>query len=343
MSKNKHQEVRFRVLNECFRNQHKHYTLDDLMDACNEALKDIYGVSISKRTLYDDIDFMKDSQGFNAPIVTEPWEGRKPVYRYSDPDFSIYNMQLKPEELDKLKATLEMLSRYKGLPQFDWMEGFIVGLEDKFGVRGNDKCVIGLEQNLDYKGVGYLSGLLDAIINKLVLQIKYRTFEGVEYDWTIHPYYIKQYNSRWFLFGRNHAKPDSICNIPLDRIEDIKPSKIKYMENDLAEFEDYFDDIVGVTQRPGQEECKVRLKFDQARFPYVLTKPLHGSMKIKDKENGIVELSLKPNKELESLIFSFGNQVEVLEPQWLREQMAEKVAELHKKYAAVKVDCTDNN
>ena len=75
MSKNKHQEVRFRVLNECFRNQHKHYTLDDLVDACNEALKDIYGVSISKRTLYDDIDFMKDSQGFNASIVTEPWEG----------------------------------------------------------------------------------------------------------------------------------------------------------------------------------------------------------------------------------------------------------------------------
>lgn len=341
MSVNKHQEVRLRVLDKCFRNRRRNYTIDDLVDACNDAIGDIYGKSVSLRTIRDDIKFMRDSQGYAAPIATKEWDGKKCIYYYSDPHFSIYNTELDQEEVDKLKATLQILGRFKGLPQFDWMAGLLAGLEDKFGFRGNDECIIGLEQNIDYIAIEYLSQLVDAIINRQVLQIQYRTFEGVEYNWTLHPYYIKQYNSRWFLFGRNNDEPDKIYNVPLDRIVTCNPTNITYQKNDLVDFEEYFDDIIGVTMQPNQTEWKVLLQFDKARFPYILSKPIHGSMRVKDRDNGIVELCLKPNKELESLIFSFGNQVEVLEPQWLRKQIADKIRDLSNKYSVVKVSCTD--
>jgi len=47
----------------------------------------------------------------------------------------------------------------------------------------------------------------------------------------------------------------------------------------------------------------------------------------------------RPNKELEARIFSYGNQVEVLKPEWLRRQIAEKIENLLKKYSIVQKDC----
>ena len=339
MPRNRYQEVRVRVLDKCFQKQGGNYTIEDLVDACNDILVNRYGVGVSKRSIYNDIKYMRE--GFNAPIVSKPWDHTKRFYAYSDKKFSIYNNELDPNEFEKLETGLQLLSHFRGLPQFEWMAGLLAGLEDKFSIRGNDKCIIGLEQNIDYVAIEYLSELMDAIINKQVLQIHYRTFDGVEYNWTLHPYYIKQYNSRWFLFGRNNDEPERIYNVPLDRIVSCKRTKIKYIENDLVDFDEYFDDIIGVTVNPNQKEFSVLLKFDKARFPYVISKPLHGSMRIKDKENGIVELQLKPNKELEALIFSFGNQVEVLEPKWLRHQIAEKIKDLSNRYSDVQVACTE--
>lgn len=341
MARNKHQTVRIRVLDQCFRNRNRQYTIDDLVDACNDAIGDIYGGSISVRTIRDDIKFMRDSQGYNAPIVAKEWNGKKCIYFYSDPHFSVFKTELNQDEIDKLKATIQILGRFKGLPQFEWMEELLTGLEDKFTTHGNDNCVIGFEQNVDYTAVGYLSELFGAIINKQVLKIHYRTFKGVDHNWTLHPYYLKQYNSRWFLFGRDNDNQSSILNVPLDRIVDCITTNITYIKNDLVDFEDYFDDIIGVTKYSGQSECRIMLKFDAERFPYILSKPIHGSMKIVDKKNCIIELSLKPNKELEALIFSFGNQVEVLEPQWLRKQIKEKIEDLMVKYLSVQVNCID--
>ena len=340
MSRNRHQDVRVRVLDRCFRSRQRQYTIDDLVDACNDAIGDIYGGKISIRTIREDIRFMRDTQGYNAPIVSEPWDGKKHIYYYSDPHFSIYKTELSEEEIDKLKATVKILGRFKGLPQFDWMGGLLEGLEDKFSIRGNDNCVIGLEQNIDYIAVEYLSDLFDAIINHQVLKIHYRKFSGIDHHWTIHPYYLKQYNSRWFLFGRDNDKPERIVNVPLDRIVNCQSSSIRYINNDLVDFDEYFDDIIGVTMNRNQKEYKVILKFDEGRFPYIVSKPIHGSMKIRDKENHIVELNLKPNKELEALILSFGDQVEVLEPQWLRDQISQKISHLMSIYSPVKIDRT---
>ena len=55
-------------------------------------------------------------------------------------------------------------------------------------------------------------------------------------------------------------------------------------------------------------------------------KPLHPSQKIKDREQGIIEITVIPNRELEAQLLWFGNDVEVLQPTQLRQQIAEKIA-----------------
>ena len=90
---------------------------------------------------------------------------------------------------------------------------------------------------------------------------------------------------------------------------------------------------------PNVEE--VLLKFDPARFPYIVSKPIHSSQKIVNEEEYTLSLNVRPNKELEAQIFSFGHQVEVLKPEWLRQQIAGKIAETYKKYFPVQKGCTD--
>ena len=117
-------------------------------------------------------------------------------------------------------------------------------------------------------------------------------------------------------------------------------ANVPFFPNTDIDFNEYFKDIVGVTlpeDHPVAEE--VLLKFDEARFPYVVNKPIHPSQEIEDEEQRIIKLTVRPNKELEARIFSYGNQVEVLKPEWLRRQIAEKIENLLKKYSTVQKDC----
>ena len=139
---------------------------------------------------------------------------------------------------------------------------------------------------------------------------------------------------------KKEGKANYITNKALDRIVKFSRANVPFIPNTDIDFNEYFKDIVGVTlpeDHPVAEE--VLLKFDEARFPYVVNKPIHHSQEIEDEEQHIIKLTVRPNKELEARIFSFGNQVEVLKPEWLRRQFAEKIESLLKKYSMVQKDC----
>ena len=76
------------------------------------------------------------------------------------------------------------------------------------------------------------------------------------------------------------------------------------------------------------------LRFSAHRLPYVLSKPMHESQRNNRADEGIIELEVVPNKEFYQRLLSFGSDVEVLEPQFVREEMtknAQKLYELYKK------------
>jgi hypothetical protein len=307
--------------------------MEDLIETCNEALYDFLGPNheVKRRQIFDDIRFMESEQGWNIPLERIP-DGKRVYYRYYKP-FSINERPLSDDEMNVLTQAVSTLNRFKGLPQFEWIEGLLANLEDKFYLRGNGDYVIAFEQNLDYLASKHLHFLFNAIVNKQVVRVDYQTFKGKSHTWDIHPYFIKQYNNRWFLFGRNNKYMDEIVTIPLDRIVTVESSSLPYIENKDIDFDEYFDDIIGVTIPKEAKKERVLLRFSPERFPYVESKPLHGSMKVVDRENGLVELNIIPNKEFEALLFSFGETVEIIEPQWIREVIKEKIEKLFKIYS----------
>ena len=134
-----------------------------------------------------------------------------------------------------------------------------------------------------------------------------------------------------------------LSNKALDRIVKFTRANVSFIPNTEIDFSQYFKDIVGVTvpsEHPVAEP--VILRFDPARFPYIVSKPIHPTQEILNEKEHILQITVRPNKELEARIFSYGPQVEVLAPQWLRQQIEEKIAETLKIYSSRKKDCTEN-
>lgn len=324
--------IRYQALDRCFSNWARNFYIEDLIEACNTALYDYTGdekSSIQRRQIFNDINFMESAAGWEIPLERIV-DGKRKYYRYSDKNFTINNQPLSKAELDQLKEATYTLARFKGVPSFEWVEEIISKLEDKFQLVGNSASVIDFEQNIYLKGLEYLSPLFNSIVNKQCLRVTYRNFKGEDFVWDIHPYYIKQFNTRWFLLALNE-KYQSITNIPLDRIEDCVPIGLKYKPADI-DFNEYFDDVIGVTIPRDASVEKIKLKFSSHRFSYITSKPLHGSQKIIDEENGIVVLSLIPNNEFYALLLSFGSDVEVLEPQSVREEYVSQVKKTYEIY-----------
>ena len=350
MPVNKHALIRYHALDKCFSNFAKRYYIEDLIQACNDALYDHTGnerysdplhPGISRRKVLVDIDFMESKAGWEA-LIERIKDGRRVYYRYEVPEYTINNQPITDEEMSKLRETMLMLSRFKGMPQFEWMESLLTNLEDKFHLQGFSDSVISMDGNEYAAGIEHLSPLFNAIVNKTPLLIEYKTFDGKEFKWEIHPYHIKQYNNRWFLIGLNNDEYHNISTVALDRIVNFEQLHRPFIENTIIEdFDDYFYDIVGVSFPPDAKVEKVVLKFSAHRFPYIQAKPIHGSQRTLSENDGTIQLNIIPNRELESIILSFGDDVEVLLPSSLRNAIATKIKKSCKKYEAMQNDCTN--
>ena len=318
--------IRHQALDSCFRNQNKRYYIEDLLDACNRALERNDCTPVSLRTVKYDINEFEALYHVNIEHLRDSY-GRV-YYRYEDTDFSIRQLPLSEEELSTLKDTVLMLSRLKGLPQFEWMTELLTKVEAEMQQSEHTANVISFDANPYVTGLEYLELLFNYIINQQAIELDYQPYGKPEVHWTLSPYHIKQYNNRWFLFAADEQ--GRIVNIALDRIVAIKPSTNKYQPTDI-DFEEYFDDVIGVTI-PDVPTEQVLLKFSPNRFPYVHSKPLHHSQKVKDKTNGIIEITVKPNRELMALLLEFGDDVEVLQPEHLRQEIKEKVQIMQQLY-----------
>lgn len=327
MSINKNALIRYQVLDRCFRNTGRIYFLEDLLEECNKALIDFdqNNDGIQRRQLFEDIKFMESKAGWSIPLERFRY-GRKVYYRYEDLSFSINNQPLNDSEAEQIKSALQIFSRFSGTPQFEWVNEMIPMLESKFGLIERKSEIISFESNIDLKGLHFLTPLFNAIVNERVLLVKYQDFKSSEpYEIIFHPYYLKQFNNRWFVLGLNSNNLLENWNLALDRIISINETAGKYRSTQIN-WEDYFYDIIGVTRPKGIELQEIILRFTPEVAPYVITKPLHPSQKHKSDLNGLdVKIKVIPNFELERLILSFGEQVKVISPPYFKERIFERL------------------
>ena len=321
---NKAARFRFEIIDECLRNRLHKWSKQKLLEVVNEKLRDNYGSSSSislSQIRYDLIDMQTE---YGAPIETKR-DGTSVIYYYEDPEFSILKLPLKQEDITRLRETVHLMQQIKGFTIADEIAEIIQRLENKIKISSDaKKPVIAFENPPAALGSENLGDIYESIINKKALKISYRHFRATEpMEHIIYPYFLKEYNNRWFLFGWSD-KNDRIENMALDRMESIKVSANKYRENDCFDADTFFENIIGVTNIKDSPIEKIEILFSKERAPYVLTKKLHHSQETKTYADGkvLVKLSLVINKELKALILGFGNDIEVKKPSGLRDEIA---------------------
>lgn len=330
MPTNKNAQLRYNVLDNCFRNYGRKYYIDDLVKAVNHSLQDLEGEDkeVKKRQIYDDIRFMESEEGWSIPLERKR-DGKQVYFRYTDPTFSINNIPLTDSQIKNVNSAIEILSSFSGMNQFEVIREMIPVLKESFGLSPLNKQVISLGTNLDYEGLEHIDTIYEAILNQQVLQIEYDDFKDNEpYTINFHPHYLREYNNRWIVHGLfpGNDRGIDVWNVALDRIVSISLSKDEYISSNRS-WEDYFYETIGITRPKGKEVTKVKLAFSKEQKPYVKTKPIHGTQRvISDEDEYVIEIKVIPNFELESKILSFGERVRVIEPKDLKERIKERLS-----------------
>ena len=326
--------LRYQILNRCFRNPYKEYTIDDLVDECNDALRNAGKTEVSKRTIQNDINILEADYGIQLNEKLK--RGRQRLYRYADTNYSLPSFRINDEERHKLQDAIRILNHFEGEPLYDWAKTLLMQIEG--GLFDDDSSqVVSFQTNLDLKGLNHFSKLLQAIITKRVLKLKYTPYGKEQLSVTIYPYYLKEYNNRWFLIAQVKGY-DSYANYALDRIDEFKEVALPYKEPEV-DFSEYFDDVVGVSVPDGESE-DIIIKVDKKRFNYISTKPIHLTQRIMEETDNyvVISINVKVNRELEALLLSFGSDVEILSPETFRRQIAEKIKAMNEKY----MNCEEN-
>lgn len=307
-------------------------TLDELIDACSDALYDYNGYGdVGKRTIQNDIQEMRYSQalGYYAPIEVV---GRK-YYTYSDRNYSIVNMPISKDDLLQLSEAVGLLKQMCSFQGFDGVADVVNRLEDHVAsIRYKVEPVIQLENNERLKGLEYITPLHDAILLKEVIKVTYKSFISEESQtFCFSPYLLKEFRNRWFVFGKRHDSPDKlILNLALDRIEHIAdaPQKEKYKTEKAFQPQTYFKNMIGVTRDFDSPVEHVVFEAIPAQASYIITKPLHESQKeVERREDGSIVFSIDVivNYELERDLLGLGERITVLSPTSLVKRLQERL------------------
>lgn len=213
----------------------------------------------------------------------------------------------------------------------------------------------------EYIGNRWLVPLIEASSEKTILRVNYETFDGVESEFDFHPYILKQYSNRWYCYGHDPephrllASGSKIAfdhkHIALDRIAAMRPLRPKELE-ERAQYRPRRDRFktskidwegrefthrIGVSSafRPEEKASVVKIKFTARQFGYERTKPLHHSWRVdtRHRDKSVTcRYDLQPNWEFIQRVCALRDQAEVIEPQWLREEVASTVNSMAQMY-----------
>lgn len=183
-------------------------------------------------------------------------------------------------------------------------------------------------------GEQYLPTILEALKKNTVLEMTYQSYWRDEANtFTVEPYCLKAFKQRWYLVGRSPYY-NKIMIYALDRVHQLELTALHFEYPEDFKAEDYFDECFGII---ADSKCKVetvKLKVSAGQANYLRSLTLHQSQKEVERndEYSIFTVRLRPTFDFRQEILSQGCDIEVLEPKWFRDEVAEISKHMWNKY-----------
>lgn len=355
MPATKNAMTRYMILDELLSNRYHQYSLDDLTDEVCRRLLEMYPNTkgIGRRAIEKDIEYIEKEGPFLAEIeryrvsCVSKKTGKtswKMCLRYKDPSFSIFRKALSDDEKYLLREAFSLLGQFDGLPNLEALEQLRQSLQLTNG--DTDHPIISFTKN-PLENSNILGELFTAISQKQVIELHYHTFAEPEKvkQVIIHPYLIKEYNRRWFVFGAADGD-GKILNFALDRINKVEPQPSLAYKVCPEEIFERFEDIVGVTIIEESPIYKIIFWVSDVSKDYVKTKPIHESQRnlpdsLREEYPSLdggafFRIDCKNNYELIRELSSFGKDLIVLSPEEIRNDVINRCEQMIEKYKALR-------
>lgn len=183
-------------------------------------------------------------------------------------------------------------------------------------------------------GRAYLEPIIDAMKKNRFIHINYFNYrKGDTGDHYLMPLCVKLFRQRWYMVGRSWPAGRDIV-FCLDRIQHFRLSSHTFDYPEDFDPQEYFNGCIGVIPGEGCRIEKVKLKVSAAQANYLRDLPLHKSQQETKRtdEYSIFELQVRPTFDFQQELLWNGEDLEVLEPFWLREEIAGEIERMWNKY-----------
>ena len=183
-------------------------------------------------------------------------------------------------------------------------------------------------------GSEYIQPVIESMQQNKVLKLDYQSFSEHRKTYYIEAYAMKVYRQRWYIVGRLQEQ-DAIRQLALDRIMEMEMTDDSYEVPNSFDAEKYYANTIGVFVNEDMNPQKVRIRVYGKQVEYLRTLPLHRSQEevlTKHEQFSEFQYRLCLNPELSTQLLAMGENVEVLEPMELREEIKRRLEECLTKY-----------
>ena len=185
-------------------------------------------------------------------------------------------------------------------------------------------------------GQEFLQPIIEAMKENSLLNITYKSYwsdEKCSFD--VKPYCVKLFKQRWYLVAQStHPFYDDKAPMiySLDRILNLEIKQITFEMPKDWNSQEFFEGCFGICRSLDVEVVKLKVSAQQANYTRDLK--LHDTQEEVEHNDdySIFTCRLRPEFDFQQELLRHGEDIEVLEPQWLREEIAGKIKRMREKY-----------
>ena len=287
-----------------------YYILEKEKVTVNE-LADKFEVSV--RTIYRDIDSISS---VGVPIFTTQGKGGGIKI---DNEYILNKSLFDENEKEQIIAALQGLEKTNKV----YKSELITKLSALFKIKNSNWIEIDFtswESNNTYQDL--FNTLKIAIINKNIISFSYNSSKAEKINRRVKPIRLLFKEQDWYLYG--------FCLLRND-FRYFKLSRMKDLEVLATNYEDNFENIVLKREIKYENTVNIKLKFNKS-VAFRVYDEFNGAIEEDEKGNLYVEIKIPNNYKLYNYIFSFGSNVEILEPKEIRNQFKNMINKIAKKY-----------
>ena len=326
MPRNKDALARYGIIHRELKTKFR-YKSKRLAEICSEKI----GIPISQRTIQKDLNDLKNDTtlGFFLPIVEDKAE--KVFYYEKVPESIFPSLELNTDETNALLFYVKTISQYRDYPVFDEITEAIrkviegSNIEPSLRNLFEGTILIHTERHPQIEGLEFIPDLLEAIKERMIVQITYQKFEGEKKRvHCVRPLILKEDKHLWYLVGESTERSGMIT-LALDRFTDLTVLEETFQEIHF-DVEEFYKHSFGITVS-NDDPIEIEISFTPSQGKYVKTLEIHSTQEIIEdsKKQLLIKVTVKPSYEFFSKILSYGDSARVVSPEHIKDQIIDKL------------------